>query len=118
MKNNDWTFDYDYENDSLYIYLSNKKARESFELDNFVIDVSEKGDVVGVEILNASEMIRKIWDYNIPKDALKNIKDVGMSIAYSRDLMIIKIVLVLIMDNKRVDVKLPLSMPKLEAVSV
>ncbi len=26
-------FDYDYENDSLYIYMSDKKAKESFELD-------------------------------------------------------------------------------------
>lgn len=110
-------FDYDYENDSLYIYFNNKKAKESFELDNFVIDVGENGEIVGIEMVNASEMIRKIWDYEISKDTLKNIREVRMSIAYSRDLMIIKIVLVLFMDNRKIDVKLPLSMPKLKAVS-
>jgi len=110
-------FDYDYENDSLYIYFANKKARESFELDNFIIDVGEKGEIVGIEILDASEMLKKIWDYDISKEMLKKIKNVKMSIGYSRDLMIIKIILVVVIENKDVDVKMYLTMPKLEAVS-
>lgn len=62
-------FDYDYKWDALYIYKENEKAKFSVDvLDNFVIDIGFKEEVVGLELLNASKVLK------LPKKALKNIK--------------------------------------------
>ena len=49
-------FDYDPEVDALYLRLSESKVLESEEVQpGIVLDFDEKGNVVGVEVLNASK---------------------------------------------------------------
>ena len=57
---------YDKEVDALYINLSNEKIAESDEQKpGIIFDYDEKGNIVGIEILNASQKINnpKIVEY-------------------------------------------------------
>jgi len=66
--------DYDQKWDVLYIYKENEKAKFSIEaLNNFVIDIGFDGKVVGLEILNASKVLK------VAKNQLKNVKDAKIS---------------------------------------
>ena len=60
--------DYDYENDSLLVYKEGRKSKKTLDLDDILIDFDESGDVVGIEMLNASKL------FNVDKfDLLKNL---------------------------------------------
>jgi len=49
-------FDYDPEVDALYLRLAESKVVESEEFQpGIILDFDEKGNVVGVEVLNASK---------------------------------------------------------------
>ena len=51
---------YDHDDDVLGIQLSNKKYWKSVEVsDNVVVDLSEDGEIVAIEILRASRSFRK-----------------------------------------------------------
>ena len=66
--------DYDQKWDILYIYKEGEKTKFSIEaLENFVIDVGFDGKVVGLEILNASKILK------VSKNELKNIKKAKIS---------------------------------------
>ena len=61
-----FNFDYDLENDDLFLYLENKKSKGAVELGNFIIDLDENKEVVAIEIMNAkkvfSDAVSKILD--------------------------------------------------------
>ena len=73
MKN--FKFDYDEENDSLFAYLENSKSEGAVEIGDFVFDFDKSGNLVAIEIFNASEIfstvlskiieLSKIKDFNI-----------------------------------------------------
>lgn len=57
-------FEYDKEVDAGYIYLDypikDGEAKKTIELnENIILDFDEKGKLLGVEILNASEVLNK-----------------------------------------------------------
>ncbi|MBU2634589.1 MAG: DUF2283 domain-containing protein [Nanoarchaeota archaeon] len=57
-------FEYDKEVDAGYIYLENtikdNGVKKTIELnDNIILDFNEKGELLGVEILNASKIVNK-----------------------------------------------------------
>ncbi|RXG35177.1 DUF2283 domain-containing protein [Methanohalophilus sp. WG1-DM] len=47
-------FDYDWINDSMYIYPQDRKYKSSLMLDDIILDVDENNKFVGIEILDAS----------------------------------------------------------------
>ncbi len=58
--------DYDKKNDLLYIYTG-EAAKDSIELDNFVYDISHSGNIIGIEIFNASKFLSKLIKYKFVK---------------------------------------------------
>ncbi|MDP2946801.1 MAG: DUF2283 domain-containing protein [Nanoarchaeota archaeon] len=57
-------FEYDKEVDAAYIYLENSikegEVKKTIELnENIILDFSNKGKLLGVEILNASKVLSK-----------------------------------------------------------
>ena len=64
-------FEYEAEEDVLYIYSINSpmKVAGSLHVNNLVIDLSSGGDVVGLQVDNASEYL------GIPPKELENIKE-------------------------------------------
>jgi len=69
-----FNFDYDSENDDLFIYSENKKSSGAIELGNFILDLDEKGNLVAMQILNASEIFNRILSKIIDISKLKQIR--------------------------------------------
>ena len=69
-----YNFDYDYVGDSLYIFNKESKVKYSIELDDdYVLDIDFDGNIVGVEVFNASKK------FNVPKKFLRKIKRVVLN---------------------------------------
>ncbi len=67
-------FKYDKNEDILYLFKSTKKVKFSLDSnDIFIIDFDDRNRVIGLEIIDASEVI-----YGLTKDALNNLKEVEM----------------------------------------
>jgi uncharacterized protein YuzE len=56
----EFNFNYDLENDDLFVYLEEKKSAGAIELGNFILDFDEYGNLVAMQILNVSDVFRKI----------------------------------------------------------
>jgi len=80
-------FDYDSENDSLFVYRK-AKIKGSVDVGYFVIDISTDGKVIGLEILNISEVLKNLNIAN-PTEFLDNIKKAGFRAVYQRDSLIV-----------------------------
>jgi uncharacterized protein YuzE len=76
-------FDYDQENDSLFIY---RKARikGSVDIGDLIVDMSLDGKVVGIELLNASEALRNLG-VRSPREFLSSIKIASIRAIYKQD---------------------------------
>jgi len=61
-------YDYDFENDSIFFYGSNKKYMSSIDLDWIILDISEDNQIMAIEILDASKR------FNLAKEDLRNIR--------------------------------------------
>ncbi len=49
--------DYDYREDVLYIFPKERDYDSSFQTGNLIVDLDKKGNIAGLEILNASKML-------------------------------------------------------------
>ena len=63
-------YDYDLQNDSIFIYSDGHKYKESIDADGIILDFSEDDNIMGIEILGASER------FNVSKIDILNIKEV------------------------------------------
>ena len=52
--------DYDIENDSLFLYLKDKKSNGAIEMGNFIFDCDNRGDLIAMEVLEASEIFKTV----------------------------------------------------------
>ena len=73
-KMRDFKFDYDEENDSLFIYLPDKKSSGAVEFGNFILDFDENEQLVAVEILEASEVLSKLIKKIVELTKIKSLK--------------------------------------------
>ena len=108
--------DYDQENDILWVY-SGEKVKDSLPIDSFVVDFSHDDKIVGVEIMNASEIVSSLSLNKISKDMLAGIKEASLSFYQSRELFYVVIGLVLSIDNKIMEIPIQVPAPKV-AVAV
>ena len=88
-------FDYDYENDSLFLYDPNSKSKGSIELDDFIIDFNTKKEIAGIEILNASKFFESLdeEDLKVSKEILKSLEDCKVDIITKNNSFVIKFIL-------------------------
>lgn len=109
--------DYDFENDILYMY-GGEKAKDSIQIDDFVIDFSSDDKIVAIEILNASKILSKLSETIIKKEMLLKMKNAEMSIYQGKELVYITLSLHLLSsENCAIDLKIPLSAPAVVAAS-
>jgi uncharacterized protein YuzE len=69
-----FNFDYDSENDDLFVYLTDKKSAGAVELGNFILDFDKGGNLVAFQISTASEVFSKILSKMIEITKLKQIQ--------------------------------------------
>lgn len=80
-------FDYDRENDSLFIFKK-ETVRGSVDVGNYVVDFTHEGNVAGIEIMNASEVLKNLSVEN-PEEFLEKIKQVSFKSVQKRDSVVI-----------------------------
>jgi len=83
----DFNFSYDLGEDDLFVYIKGRKSAGAIELGNFILDFDEKGDLVAMQILNASEVLSKILSKIIE---LSQIKQMQVKIINFRNMDAIK----------------------------
>ena len=60
-------YDYDYENDILFVHIKGIKSDDAIDHDPFIIDLDKQKRIIGVEVLGVSEL------FNLPKIFFKNV---------------------------------------------
>ncbi|MBW2966322.1 DUF2283 domain-containing protein [Candidatus Woesearchaeota archaeon] len=86
-----FNFDYDYENDSLFLYDPKSKSKASIEIDDFIIDLNNKKEITGIELLNASKFFKGLdLDLKVDKSLLKEIKECKIDIVPKNNFIVIK----------------------------
>lgn len=82
-----FNFNYDEDEDILYLYRKAEKVKFSLNFhDIFVIDFNEKNKVVGLEIIDATEVI-----YGLNKEHMKNIEEAALQTRYKDGILLILI---------------------------
>ena len=100
-----YRFDYDDEDDVLYIRNSGREVEESVEFsEDIVLDLDKEGRVIGVEIFYASEFLN-LFNREIDKDFLMNLKEARIEYKDFRNMWFI--VLVLRSDKGEISQPLP-----------
>ncbi len=95
--------DYDKENDILYVHTG-QNVSDSVDFDNFVIDYSREGMIVGVEIMRASEFIEK---FGLSKEFLIKAEKASLSVIQGREYALIKITVFAVGKMKEITVPSP-----------
>ena len=90
------TIDYDYENDSFFLFTKGAEYKHSLNLDNIIIDFGEGNSIKGVEIQNASKK------FGVPKHALKTPHQIKIELDISHDKIVLNINLTLEIRNNTV----------------
>jgi len=92
-----FAFDYDSENDSLFLYNPKSKSKASIELDDIVIDFNSKKQLSAIEITNATKILTSLLKEKTPlnKEMLKGIKDCKIEIIKQNNHLIIRLLIIL-----------------------
>lgn len=66
--------DYDPEADAFSFDISPRAAHRTIEItEHLLVDISSDGKIVGIEMLDASEEISKIFNRAVPKEEIKQL---------------------------------------------
>ncbi len=100
-------FDYDKENDDLFLYSGKSKSTASIEIGDIVLDFDKNRGLVGIEIMRASELIKSlvIDNVRINKNLLSNIITCKVDTKFHDNLLTIKMIL-LMSGEQRIPVNL------------
>jgi uncharacterized protein YuzE len=72
-------FDYDEENDDLFIYLDGSKSNGAVEIGNFVIDFDKDENFVALELTDASKILSKLLAKIIELNKIRELKAEAMN---------------------------------------
>ncbi|MBU4116736.1 MAG: DUF2283 domain-containing protein [Nanoarchaeota archaeon] len=97
------TIDYDYDNDIFYI-SDDETVKTSLDIGDFILDVSHKDFICGIEIMDASENL------GISKENLMNIKNIKMFVNYKTNHVYVLLVILFKKNEKEVNIQIPLTL--------
>lgn len=95
--------DYDSENDILFI-SNGDKVKTSLDIGDFILDINHDNLVCGLEIMEASENL------GVSKGALKDIKNMKMSVNYKTNHVYVLLMITFKKSGKDVNVPIPLTL--------
>jgi len=89
-------FDYDYQNDNLFIYDPKSKSKASVEINDLIIDYNSKKDISAIELNKASQFFKDmdVKGVKINKKLLNNIKSCKLDILRKNSYLVIKIYII------------------------
>ncbi|MEM4245067.1 MAG: DUF2283 domain-containing protein [Candidatus Nanoarchaeia archaeon] len=89
----EFNFDYDKENDDLFLYSGKSKSKGSVEIGGIILDYNTKKELVGIELMNASEILKDITDGKCVLDVLNNLEVCKVDVKRKNKMIIIKLLL-------------------------
>ena len=97
----DVDFDYDEENDALYLYNKGRKPSHGAEFSSEIIaDIDAKGNISGLEVLDASK------EFNVSKEDLRKIKSAELSNLSKKGVIIGAAFVLMLTANEKISSKL------------
>ena len=92
-----FAFDYDSDNDSLFLYNPKYKSKASIELDDIVIDFNSKKQLSAIEITNATKMLANLLEEKkaLSKTMLKSIKSCKIEIIKKNNALVVRLFIML-----------------------
>ncbi|PIN95006.1 hypothetical protein COU53_01345 [Candidatus Pacearchaeota archaeon CG10_big_fil_rev_8_21_14_0_10_30_48] len=94
--------DYDAGNDIFFI-SDGEKVKASLDIGDFILDVSHKNLICGIEIMDASENL------GVSKEVLGSIQNMKMSITYKTNHVYVLLVIAFKKEGKEVNIPIPLT---------
>ncbi len=93
MKSKMQKFNYDSENDDLFLYNPKSKSKGSVELGDIILDYNTQKDLVGMQIMNASKLIKELTykDISFVKTILTGLKKCTVDIVPKNNIILIKL---------------------------
>ncbi|MAG20360.1 hypothetical protein CL618_02920 [archaeon] len=82
----DLKFNYDKLNDLLYVYRENSNVYTNIVVGEFHLEFDKEGEIVGMEILKASELLS---EYGILKKSLENIENVSFKVVVNNNSLLV-----------------------------
>ena len=111
----EFKFDYDEENNDLFIYNDKKKSAASVEIGDIVFDFDSSKRFSGIEIMNATRYLSElISGFKVSKLALAGILSCRVESKVLNNLLIVKIVLV---TKEKLTIPVTLTVPRITAPS-
>ena len=84
----DFKVSYDNESDDLFAYLEGTKSAGAVEIGDFIFDFDKEGDFVGMQILNASDVLSKLIKKMV---SLSNLENARVSIINFRNMTAVEV---------------------------
>ena len=105
MEDRECRFSYNELDDSLIVSHKeqNENVKERFTMGNFIFNLTGRGKIVGIQILNASNVLK---DYNLDPNILDELKGVQLIIAKKDGLL--GVALILTFQNQQGKISIPL----------
>jgi uncharacterized protein YuzE len=92
----EFKFDYDEENNDLFIYSGKKKSAASVEIGDIIFDFDKERGLSGIEIMNAPGYLSAlISGIKVSKSALANLLSCKVESKIMNNLLLVKIILVM-----------------------
>lgn len=91
---------YDRENDLLYLN-NGEKVQDSLDIGNIFLEFSGKNEVVGAEILKASQTVSELTGHEITPENLENVEEAEIKVV-SDDKIVLIVVKMEIAKDKRI----------------
>jgi uncharacterized protein YuzE len=108
-------FSYDKKNDLLYVYNKKASVYTNVVVGEFHIEFSKEGDVVGVEVLRASDLLK---EYGISKRLLENINDVTLKVVVQGNSLLVFMIISALNEEKTATITMNnLASPMMKAVT-
>ncbi len=105
MENRECKFSYNEIDDNLIVSYKgdDENVKERFKMGDFIFNLTGRGKIVGIQILNASNVL---IDYNLNPNILDELKGIQMIIAKKDNLL--GVVLILAFQNQKGKISIPL----------
>jgi len=106
MESKECKFSYNEIDDSLIVSCikDNENVKEKFSMGkNFIFNLTGRGKIVGIQILNASDVL---IDYNLNPNILNELKNINLVIAKKEGLL--GVALILTFQNQQGKISIPL----------
>ena len=108
MKGKNFMYDENFDRLMVFNNPKNDKVKDNYLLGDFVVSLTENGEVVGLEIIGISRVFE---DYDLDPRILDNIKDVQLKVIARKGAIYIFFDIDSEVDMKPINQKIPLIMP-------